>query len=308
LLRTRLRSGNFSSAPFGSSSSLFKLDKAETSQGTGTSSNVWLDRLYYQFPVSKSVTLTAGPLVRNTEMAWVPSVYKSDVLDFFQLGGASGVYNKATGAGFGAQYRQPGTKGFVAGVNYVAEDGSNSSTGEFDSTGKLNTLAQIGYRAPQWGLGFGYRYGTEGTRVRNFNALGGGSGALAAGQVSNSYAFNGYWQPKKSGIVPSVSAGYGVNSINGNTTVRGATDSNSWFAGLQWSDVFGKGNAAGVAYGQPGNAESLTANASMFEAFYKYRVSDNISITPAVFYVSNNQGTRNTASNWGGVIQTTFRF
>ena len=143
LLRTRLRSGNFSSQPFGSSSSLFKLDKAESSQGTGTTSNVWLDRLYYQFPVSKSVTLTAGPLVRNTEMAWVPSVYKSDVLDFFQLGGASGVYNKATGAGFGAQYRQPGTKGFVAGVNYVAEDGSNTSTGEFDATGKLNTLAQI---------------------------------------------------------------------------------------------------------------------------------------------------------------------
>jgi hypothetical protein len=241
-------------------------------------------------------------------MAWVPSVYKSDVLDFFQLGGASGVYNKATGAGFGAQYRQPGTKGFVAGVNYVAEDGSNSSTGEFDSTGKLNTLAQIGYRAPQWGLGFGYRYGTEGTRVRNFNALGGGSGALAAGQVSNSYAFNGYWQPKKSGIVPSVSAGYGSNTINGNTTVRGATNSTSWFAGLQWSDVFGKGNTAGVAYGQPGNAEGLTADASMFEAFYKYRVSDNISITPAVFYVSNNQGTRNTASNWGGILQTTFKF
>ena len=308
LLRTRLRSGNFSSQPFGSSSSLFKLDKAESSQGTGTTSNVWLDRLYYQFPVSKSVTLTAGPLVRNTEMAWVPSVYKSDVLDFFQLGGASGVYNKATGAGFGAQYRQPGTKGFVASVNYVAEDGSNTSTGEFDATGKLNTLAQIGYRAPQWGLGFGYRYGTEGTRVRNFNALGGGSGALAYGQVSNSYAFNGYWQPKKSGIVPSVSAGYGSNTINGNATVRGATNSNSWFAGLQWSDVFGKGNAAGVAYGQPGNAQGLTATASMFEAFYKYRVSDNISITPAVFYVSNNQATRNTASNWGGVIQTTFRF
>ena len=31
LLRTRLRSGNFSAQPFGSSSSLFKLDKAETS-------------------------------------------------------------------------------------------------------------------------------------------------------------------------------------------------------------------------------------------------------------------------------------
>ncbi len=42
LLKTRLRSGNFSSQPFGSSSSLFKLDKAET-----YANQVNLDRLYY---------------------------------------------------------------------------------------------------------------------------------------------------------------------------------------------------------------------------------------------------------------------
>jgi len=46
LLRTRLRSGNFSSLPFGSSGQIFKLDKAEQSQGTGTSSNIWVDRLF----------------------------------------------------------------------------------------------------------------------------------------------------------------------------------------------------------------------------------------------------------------------
>ena len=46
LLRTRLRSGNFSSDPFGSSSSLFKLDKAES-----YSDQAVIDRLYYQFPV-----------------------------------------------------------------------------------------------------------------------------------------------------------------------------------------------------------------------------------------------------------------
>ena len=307
LLRTRLRSGNFSSAPFGSSSSLFKLDKAETSQGTGTSSNVWLDRLYYQFPVSKSVTLTAGPLVRNTEMAWIPSVYKSDVLDFFQLGGASGVYNKATGAGFGAQYTQPGKQGLVANLNYVAENGSDSATGVFDSEGKLNLLAQIGYRAPQYGIAVGYRYGTEGSRVRNYNALGGGSGALTYGQDSNNVAFNAYWQPKTSGIVPSISFGYGYNGVTGAGKKTGATNSQSWFTGLQWSDVFAKGNAAGVAVGQPSNSENA-AKATMLEVFYKYRVSDNIAITPAVFYVSDNQGAKNAASNWGGVIQTTFRF
>jgi hypothetical protein len=307
LLRTRLRSGNFSSQPFGSSSSILKLDKAETSQGTGTSSNIWLDRLYYTFPVSPTVKLTAGALVRNTELAWIPSAYKSDILDFFQLGGASGVYNKATGQGFGAQYTQPGKQGFLANLNYVAENGSDSSTGVFDSAGKLNLLGQVGYRAPQWGVSVGYRYGTYGTRVRNYNALGGGSGALTNGQDSNSVAFNAYWQPAKSGIVPSISFGYGYNGVNGAGSRTGATNSQSWMAGLQWSDVFAKGNAAGVAYGEPSNSENAP-KAQMFEVFYKYRVSDNISVTPAVFYVSDNQGAQNAASNWGGVIQTTFKF
>jgi hypothetical protein len=307
LLRTRLRSGNFSSQPFGSSSSLLKLDKAETSQGTGTTSNVWLDRLYYTFPVNPTVKLTAGAIVRNTEMAWIPSAYKSDILDFFQLGGTSGVYNKATGQGFGAQYTQPGKQGFLANVNYVAENGYDSSTGVFDSEGKLNTLAQVGYRAPQFGIAVGYRYGTYGTRVRNYNALGGGSGALVDGQNSNSVAFNAYWQPKTSGIIPSISFGYGYNGVSGTGKANGATNSQSWMTGLQWSDVFAKGNAAGVAVGQPSNSENAN-KATLVEFFYKYQVSNNIAVTPAIFYVSDNQGAQNASSNWGGVIQTTFRF
>jgi hypothetical protein len=309
LLRTRLRSGNFSSQPFGSSSSLFKLDKAES-----TSNNVTLDRLYYQFPVlTKGMKATAGALVRNTEMAWIPSAYKSEILDFFQLAGAPGVYNKATGAGFGVQYVQPGKKGgVVVGLNYVAQNGSDSTKGEFNESGALNTLAQIGYRAPQYGIAFGYRYGTEGTRVRTFNALNGGSGALAPGQTSNGYAISAYWQPSKSGIVPSISGGYGWNTVGLNAqnkpTPAGATDSQTWYAGLQWSDVFAKGNGAGFAIGQPGNASSISKDALMWEVFYKYRVSDNISITPAVFYVTNNQAFTGASSNFGGVIQTKFTF
>jgi hypothetical protein len=307
LLKTRLRAGNFSSQPFGSSSSLFKLDKAES-----TSNNVQLDRLYYSFPaLAKGVTLTAGALVRNTEIAWTPTAYKSDILDFFAVAGAPGVYNKATGSGFGIQYAQPGKKGgIVAGLNYVAQNGDNSSTGVFNEQGALNTLTQIGYRAPQWGAAFGYRYGTQGTRIRTFNGIAGNGGTLAANQTSNGYALNAYWQPKKSGIVPSISGAYGWNTVSGPATPNAATNSQTWFAGLQWADVFAKGNAAGFAIGAPGNAASLTESqrALMWEAFYRYKVSDSISITPAVFYVSNNQGLKNASDNYGGVIQTTFRF
>ena len=306
LLRTRLRSGNFSSDPFGSSSSLFKLDKAES-----YSDQAVIDRLYYQFPVGKSVTLTAGPLVRNTEMSWIPSAYKSEILDFFQLAGTSGVYNKATGAGFGAQWKQPtkkGQGGFIAGVNYVAQDGEFSETGVFDSDGGLNVLAQVGYRAPQWGVAVGYRYGGVNTRPRTYNGLLGANGALVDGQESNSVALNAYWQPAQSGWVPSISAGYGYNSVTGRVGKNGATNSDSWFAGLQWSDVFAKGNSAGVAVGQAPSAEvSKVSDALMIEIFYKYQVTDNISITPALFYVDNNQRYQN-SSKWGGVIQTKFTF
>ena len=301
LLRTRLRSGNFNSDPFGSSSSLFKLDKAES-----TDNSVEIDRLYYQFPVSKSVTLTAGALVRNTEMAWVPTAYRSEILDFFTTAGAPGVYNKATGAGVGAQY--VGKNGFVAGLNYVAQEGDDSATGVFDSDGALNFLAQVGYKASNWGVGVGYRYGSEGTRPRTYNGLLGASGALVDGQESNAVAVNAYWQPSESGWVPSISAGYGYNFVSGTVGATDATDSDSWFVGLQWNDAFVAGNAAGIAVGQAPSAKTAgVSDATLLEFFYKFQVTDNISITPALFYVDSNQRYQD-SSKWGGVIQTKFTF
>jgi len=303
LLRTRLRSANFSSNPFGSSSSIFKLDKADNTSGEN-GNNVVIDRLYYQFPAfNNTTTITAGALVRNTEIAWVPTAYNSKILDFFQVAGAPGVYNKAVGSGFGIQYGK--STGLVAGVNYVAQNGSDSSTGEFDRSGALNTLAQIGYRGDNWGAAFGYRYGTEGTRVRTYNGFNGASGTLVPGQTSNGYAINAYWQPTESGWVPSISGGYGWNTVSG--TPSAATNSQSWFAGLTWDDVFVAGNSAGVAVGQAPTGQNLEKS-TMLEIFYKYQVSDNISVTPAIIYGSDNQRLVGNSSNWGGVIQTTFKF
>jgi hypothetical protein len=336
LLRTRLRSGNFSSAPFGSSSTPFKLDKAETSQGTGTTSNIWVDRLYYTFPVgsAKTTKITIGALVRNTEMAWLPTAYKSDVLDVFTTIGTSGVYNKATGQGFGIQWQQKVEKGkpfFVANANYVAQSGEDSSLGVFNSNGKANVLAQIGYKANNWGAAFGYRYGTQGTAMRDGN--GQAASALNNGQYSNSIAFNAYWQPTKTGIVPSISAGYAYNFVNNcasdtncstgtstggsssGTAGTGTLSSKSWFVGLQWDNAFIKSNAAGVAFGQPSYAAGLAQNAPwLVEWFYRFQVSDNISVTPTLFYGtgiangSNNAQTGSTFDGLGGVIQTTFKF
>jgi hypothetical protein len=341
LLRTRLRTGNFSKYPFGTSSSnIFKLDKAEDWNNA-----LSIDRLYYQFPAGKQnqFKFTVGALVRNTEMAWIPSAYKSDILDAFAVAGTSGVYNKATGEGVGVQWKQPvekGQPGFVANVNYVVNgsavnstnttctagckngaSGSDSSYGVFNSESGINLMTQVGYKAPQWGVAVGYRYGSTQSAVRSANGAAGV--ALGDDQSSNSVALNAYWQPIKTGVIPSISAGYGYNFVSGygdktkSSFKNTAQSSRSWMVGLQWDDAFLKGNAAGIAFGQPANSAGANGSSPwLAEFFYKFQVSDNISVTPALFYASgySSQST-NTSSDsaynfngLGGVIQTTFKF
>jgi hypothetical protein len=339
LLRTRLRTGNFSKYPFGTSTNnIFKLDKAEDWNNA-----VYVDRLYYQFPVGKNqaTKLTIGALVRNTEMAWIPSAYKSNILDVFALGGTSGVYNKATGEGVGIQWKQPvakGKPGFIFNANYVVNgsavnsanttctagckngaSGSDSTYGVFNAESGINIMTQLGYKAPQWGVAVGYRYGTTQSGVRDGNGVAGS--ALGLDQYSNNVAINAYWQPKKAGAIPSISAGYGYNFVNGNSTSPGATaqkqaqSSRSWMLGFQWDDAFVKGNAAGIALGQPANSAGASgSNPWLAEFFYKVQVSDNISVTPALFYASGSSNSTTNAANQptftglGGVIQTTFKF
>jgi carbohydrate-selective porin OprB len=96
--------------------------------------------------------------------------------------------------------------------------------------------------------------------------------------------------------------------VSGATGATDATDSDSWFVGLQWNDAFVAGNAAGIAVGQAPSAETAgVSDATMLEFFYKFQVTDNISITPALFYVDSNQRYQD-SNKWGGVIQTKFTF
>ena len=312
LLRTRLRSGNFSDLPFGSSRNIFKLDKAETSQGTGTSSNVFIDRLFYTFPVGDEIKLTAGALVRNTEiLTFIPSAYKADILDFFNLAGVSGTYNKATGAGFGFNWKQKVAKGkpfLVFDANYITTNNFNNSTvGAFDEESGINVLTQFGVRGPNYGAAVAYRYGSANSTLRDANLP---NNSVLVGSSLNGVSIAGFWEPLDAGWIPSISAGYGYYSGGTGLAATGTAtvDTQSWMVGFQWKDVFLKGNSAGFAFGQaPFSTDVANSESMMYELFYKYQVSDNISVTPAIFWASDYQ--RNAGSyTWGGVIQTTFRF
>ena len=147
---------------------------------------------------------------------------------------------------------------------------------------------------------------------RTINANGTANKSLVGSQDSNSFSIAGYWQPVDTGLIPSISVGYGFSDISGSGSPAAASswadDSQSWYVALQWDDAFSQGNSAGIALGQNPSAGAGIDDPLSLELFYKFQVTDNISITPGLFYITNSSNQVNDKDLWGGVIQTQFRF
>ena len=224
------------------------------------------------------------------------------------------------------------------GASYVADSGEandcNPSTGGFmtdNSEGNITT--QIAYGNKQWGLAAGYRYGQCGAKFRTATeyAAGGKFGTpctVADGERTNadshSWSAHAFWRPEESGWMPSISAGVGSSYLTGNDAWDDNTNKRSmasWMVGLTWNDVFLEGNALGYAVGQPQFVyeveDGFVADGGYaMELWYSFQVTDNIQITPAVYWLSRPFGdnTQNVNGDYkslgvlGGLIQTTFKF
>ena len=341
LLFTRLRAGNMSDTPFaGQGVNLTSIDTA-----FGSGNELVVDRLYYRFPLGSNFTVIAGPLVRNTEMmGYKPSVYGKggqNNLDFFAVLGTPGVWSKETGQGFGAIYSnkknvEKGDAFWTVAANYVADDGegnnANTQEGGFmTDNSRGNITAQVAYGNKKWGVGAGYRYnqcksafrrGTEYAKSNDWHIPCTNDDGDRTGADANSWSLNAFWRPDESGFIPSISAGVGQSYLNGDVDLDGAsynkpTTTSSWMVGLQWSDVFLEGNDLGFAIGQPtfvtdkDKGTPDDGNYAM-ELWYQFQVTDNIAITPGVFWLSRPYGelTPNDKSVgiFGGLVQTVFKF
>jgi len=336
LLYTRLRAGNFPGSGF---DGFQWINMATLDAAYGIGPTVRIDRLYYKWPWGRSITLMLGPRLRNTEvLGFRPQVYEG-ILDFFTLAGAPTVYNKATGAGFGFNWRQQAPKGnpyLIAGFSYVAELGQLGYPGfggMMNANSGNNINVQLGGRGSNWALAGGYRYGTCYSYSRRGTNLVMGlddNGLLCNDQVSgnnassHSLGIGGYWQPSRSGWLPAISAGWGYSrwlqsgAINpNNNSLISATQ--SWAVAFQWTDAFVAGNAAGLAVGQGTMATELRTGATpndgnlALEGWYRFQLSDAISITPAIFYLANPLGQTLASrgqflNNLGVLVQTRFQF
>jgi len=320
LLRTRLRSGNFDgSAWFGNPP--VGLLGMETAFESGAGNNVVeINRLFYQFPIGSGFTATFGPRVRQDDMlAMWPSAYPADtILDTFTYAGAPGTYSLNLGAGGGLWWK---AGGLSLSANYVSANGdsSNPENGGIATSGSNETgTVQLAYGGANYGIAAAYTYTSNGGFTGPYAGLNGGNGtpeaveAFGLSDNVNSFGLSGYFSPLASSWFPSISAGWGINTYVG--APDGLDDSQSWYLGLQWGDVLFKGNTLGFAVGQPTFMTSSGSNDGNYawEGWYKLQVTDNISVTPAIYYLSAPLGSLQKGNGdfdaLGGLVKTTFRF
>ena len=353
LLRTRLRAGNFGASGF-SGNGLVGLNALEVSFEAPAGPNiVAIDRLFYQFPLGSGFTFTGGPRVRQDDMlAMWPSAYPADtILDVFTYAGAPGAYSLNLGGGAGIWWQK---NGFSISANYVSANANVGQPGAITAGGVTtagggiltsgaasSSTVQVGYAGSNWGAAFAYTYSQRGASIYGGNATPLALLASTSGTgTSNNYGLSAYWSPKTAGIIPSISAGWGYSSYDAantpagttftatglETSASGITAAQNWYVGLQWADAFVKGNSLGMAVGQPTFVTAMNSGTPQdagyaWEWWYKFQVTDHISVTPAIFYLSNPTGqygfnsaqvdtlsTSNPLTNFGGLIKTTFKF
>lgn len=317
LLRTQLRAGNFTDSGFGAQPTpLTQLD-AGFQENLGNADGgdvVAINRLYYKFPVNDQFTAVFGPRLRQDDALPVwPSVYTSDkILKVFQYAGAPGAYNQVLGSGGGLWYKSNGWSLGAAYVSAVGDVGDSAEGGLFNGNSQSSTTVQLAYTGKNWNITGAYNYTQQGTKIAgtSFETLV-TPGAVTGGET-NAFSVAGYWQPLESRWIPSISAGWGYNAATYEDSE--GFDSQSWYTGLVWRDAFVVGNSLGVAVGQPTfvtSAADAGIDDSNFavEAYYKMQVTDNIAVTPAVFYLSAPRGAvdRN-LDTFGALVQTTFKF
>ena len=335
LLRTNLRAGNFGNSVFGGephSLGLAELEVAfEEDCGTGVDCGdvVAIDKLFYQWPLGGGFTATLGARVGQEDMlALWPNVYPADtILNVMTVNGAPAAYSKNLGAGAGLWWQ---SNGFSISTNYVAANGDsgNPSLSVEDGGGGLGNRnsgatgsVQLGYQQEQWGLAAIWTYVqpetqfVPGTTPFTHSAIDHNLNA-----ATNAWGLSAFWQPLGSGWLPSLSLGWGINTTTYSTPqpLGSLSTSQSWMVGLQWTDVFQKGNDFGFAVAQPVFATALNDGVTpndgnyVWEWWYKIQVTDNITVTPALIYLSRPFGQVTPAgesfSQFGGLVKTTFRF
>ncbi|WP_333266635.1 MULTISPECIES: iron uptake porin [unclassified Microcoleus] len=332
LLRTRLQVLNLGS---------FSTNNTKTAEGElrfnagpfATASNtVALDALLYQFPLGKSTTVI---LEANAGAA---DDFTNTVNPYFDGDGGSGALSNFgtrnpiyyLTAGSGIALRQQFGEKLELSLGYLAGNAASPTRGNGLFNGSYGALAQLTFK-PTSTMALGLTYvnsynfvtGT-GSNASNFPVRLASFGLDTEDNLktsSNSYGAQASWRVRP-GLAIGGWAGYTNQRILSNLVTptgsvqRGDQKIWNWAVTVAFPDLLTEGNVAGFLVGMEPRVTSSTnrtlpedKDTSLhIEGFYQFKLSDNISITPGLIWLTAPDHNKNNSDLVIGVVRTTFTF
>ncbi|MBW4563793.1 MAG: iron uptake porin [Mojavia pulchra JT2-VF2] len=344
VLTTRLSAGNATAFDFRDQNNL----PVSTAEGTQTyqvgstgNNSVRIDRLTYEAPIGPGQVYLAASGGRHSHYAAVNNPYFFDRTDggngalttfasespIYRIGGGSGIALNIPFSSGGSIFKPSSiTLGYLASDANAPGIDTGLFNGNYAALGQLNfavgdrlALAATyvhGYHSPGSSLfdaGAGITNnnglpagGVVGTRQANF--LGDITGN---GYNSNSYGISAAFRPSNNLSIS------GFVTYHDLTSPGAANDFEAWSygAGIALPDFGKRGNVLGIFGGAQPYALGRTVPGAtggntpiQVEGFYKYRVSDNISVTPGVIWLRSPGQNDADENAFIGTLRTTFTF
>ncbi|MBE9036246.1 iron uptake porin [aff. Roholtiella sp. LEGE 12411] len=336
VLTTRLAAGNAQAfAIQGNTGTIAGAEGTQTFQIGSTGDNsVEIDKLTYEVPIGPAQVYLAAAGGRHSHYAAVNNPYFFDKTDggngalsafssespIYRIGGGAGIaLNLPLGRGGGILGNSSVTVGYLGSEANSPAASQGVFNGDYAALGQLNF--SLGDRIA---LAATYVHGYNGAGSALFdsglslnNAAGTPIGVVGTQQAntlanassSNSYGVSAAFRPSDK---LSVSGFVAYTDVVGSGV---GDDFESWTygAGVALSDFGKRGNVLGVFAG----AQPYALNRPGFgggdvpyqiEGFYKYRVSDNVSITPGVIYLTSPGQNSDNDDAIIGTLRTTFTF
>ena len=308
-LFTRLESNNINS--FGLNTTEGKLSFA-----SGTpNNNVSIGALSYGFPLGKN---TYANIIANDGII----LDLDTTLNLFDGNGGSGavsafgtrnpIYAQLGGAGLGV--KQKFGENLTLSLGYLASQHNTPTPGNGLFDGPYGGLAQLTVK-PSDRISLGLTY------INSYNkslATGSNNATFTNLAAGTNFSSNSYGVEASLGITKKLVLGGWAGYTNSQvlTGTKGKAEIWNYAVTLGLPDLGKKGNLAGIIFGMEPKVTNSTVtgitkdpNTSYHvEGFYQYKVSDNITITPAVIWLTAPNHDDSSSNLVIGALRTTFSF
>lgn len=321
LLFTRLSTGNFSS--FAEETGTFQGDLAFVESANN---DLDLEVLFYTFPLGDSTRIFLGATgTAADDLANTINILDGDggsgAISAF--GTRNPIFYPPVDTGLGIIHRFGEQIEISAG--YLASPANEPSKGSGLFNGSYSVLGQILFTSIEnLNLALTYVHGynqsdTEtGSNLANLQFLTENLFGETVPTVSDSYGLQFSWAISDRFVVGGWGALSKVTSLStlGGQLDRGTQDVWNWALTLGFPDLGKEGNLAGIVVGmEPWVASSSIEtlgedrDTSMhLEAFYQYRVTDSLSLTPGIVWITAPNNNDDNEDLVIGTIRTTFSF